>query len=133
MDHQCVAQGSVFAADGVGLGPDDPISTEASTDAPLSRAMAGVSIKIVDAGGAAFDAILHSVSPTRVTAILPSEVPVRRNVGGAAPRIRGIENDRRAFLKAANPEETLLFEGTGLCAVSGDEGSSDQRTGQLSF
>ena len=42
-------------------------------------------------------------------------------VGGAAPRIGGVEGDRVAFLNAANPGETLVFEGTGLGADSNDE------------
>ena len=148
-----IAQGSVFVADGLGLGPGDAVSREASTETPLSREMAGVSIKIMAAGGTAFDALLYSVSPTRVTAIVPSAVPIGNatlvltydgrvsapaplrivssafgfatvdgsGVGGAAPRIGGIEGDRVAFLNAANPGEKLLFEGTGLGAVSGDE------------
>ena len=145
-----IAQGSVFAVIGTGLGPEEPVIAEASADNPLRLELGGVTIKITS-GQVTTDAILYSVSPTKVTAILPSSTPVgngtvRLTYNGAtvtsAPfrivssalglssvpgngfggAVAQIKDlEKNTFTNAANPGETLVLQGSGLGADANDE------------
>lgn len=145
-----IAQGSVFALDGVGIGPEDPVKVEASHESPLKRDLEGVSVKVT-VGETIVDAILYSVSAKRVTAILPSATPVGTATvtlsyngqasnglpfqvvssafgfttfdgsGVGAGVVRIKDSELVGFLNSANPGMTLMFEGTGLGPDPNDE------------
>jgi uncharacterized protein (TIGR03437 family) len=68
-----VAQGSLFAVVGKGVGPAD--SQQATFPLPASAGLGGVSIKVA-VGGSTVDAIMVYVSANEVDAILPSSTPL---------------------------------------------------------
>src|SRR3974390_1675630 len=69
-----IAQGSLFAISGEGLGP--AVSSPATVDGfPLQPVLAGVSIRVTVAG-TAVDALPVYVSARRLGALLPSSTPL---------------------------------------------------------
>ena len=68
-----IAQGSLFAITGKGLGPDQ--LQQASFPLPTTDGLAGVTVQ-ANIGGTAVDCILVYVSSTEVGAILPSNTPL---------------------------------------------------------
>ena len=72
-----IAQGSLFAIIGSGLGPD-PIQF-ATFPLPARDGLAGVSVQVA-VGGSTVDAIMVFAAPTQVSAILPSSTPTGTGV-----------------------------------------------------
>ncbi len=135
---------------GTGLGPEEPVVAEATAENPLGFELGGVTIKFTS-GPAVANAILYSVSATKVTAILPSSTPVGSGtvaltyngatVTSAPFRVvssalglssvqgngfggavaRIKDGEPNTFTNAANPGETLVLEGSGLGADANDE------------
>src|SRR5258707_2627437 len=68
-----IAQGSLFAITGKGLGPDD--LQQASFPLPTTDGLAGVTVQ-ASVGGATVDCVMVYVRATEVGAILPSMTPV---------------------------------------------------------
>ena len=68
-----IAQGSLFAVSGKGVGPAD--IEQASFPLPTTAGLGGVSIQVA-VGGQTVDAIMVYVKPNEVGAILPSATPV---------------------------------------------------------
>jgi len=68
-----IAQGSVFAIFGTGLGPAVGVQVSAY---PLATSLAGVSITVLQPGGAMVAAIPLYVSATQINAVMPSDAPL---------------------------------------------------------
>jgi uncharacterized protein (TIGR03437 family) len=68
-----IAQGSIFAIFGQGLGP----ALAKVSVFPLSTTLAGVSVKVIQ-GNTRLDAIPLVVTPGQVNAIMPSNAPLGR-------------------------------------------------------
>jgi uncharacterized protein (TIGR03437 family) len=71
MPNYGIAQGSIFLL----AGTNDLTEVTASQKVPLQTTLAGVTITVM-VGGVTTQAIPYSVSPSQVTAILPSKTPV---------------------------------------------------------
>jgi len=141
-----IAQGSLFAVKGSGLGP--AVIVVAATF-PLSTSIANTSIK-VSVGGVTRDAIMYYSSAIQVAAILPSSVPAGHgtltvtyngatsasfpinvvkttigvfslNTSGGGDAIATLGSGFVTPLNAANPGDIVAFWATGLGPVSGDE------------
>jgi uncharacterized protein (TIGR03437 family) len=146
-----VAQGSVVAIFGAGLGPADLVQ---ATSYPLGKELGGVSVRAT-AGAASVDLWPLYVSSTQIGALLPSSAPlgtarftvtyrgqtsapeeadvVRRNFGaftvsamGAGPAsatnfISETNQPLNTLFTPARPGQVVTIWGTGLGPVSGDE------------
>lgn len=146
-----IAQGSVFAIFGTGLGPMGLVQADRF---PLAKELAGTSVRVTVKGAAA-DAYPLYVSEGQVGAILPSTTPlgdgtvtvsfqgqtsapqpivvVRRNFGvftlnqaGSGPAILQnfvAENNLpgNTLLTPARPGQTVILWGTGLGPVEAGE------------
>ncbi|HTP86824.1 MAG TPA: hypothetical protein VMJ34_07750 [Bryobacteraceae bacterium] len=141
-----IAQGSVFAIYGSGLGPSTAVN---ALTFPLPKNLGG-STASVNVNGTALDCLLLYASDRQVTALLPSATPLGTGTitvqyagGSASSPITVTDHTFGTFAwnqqgsgtgviaypdfslvtptKAANPGETLIIWGTGLGAVVGDE------------
>ena len=146
-----IAQGSLFAITGSGVGPDQAM--QAVFPLPAGDGLGGVTVTIT-AGGANVPAILVYVSANEVDAILPSGIPlgaatVRVNNNGAmatapltvvasafgiftsygggfGPALAFNVNDdgsmtQNGVSQSARPGQTVVLNGTGLGKIASDE------------
>ncbi|MFN7920778.1 MAG: hypothetical protein U0Q16_11810 [Bryobacteraceae bacterium] len=151
MSNAGIAQGSLFAVFGAGLGPSTLVTAGAY---PLSTTLASVSVRVT-AGGTGYDALPLYASARQVGAILPSAVPPGdatvhviyqgRSSAPASMRVRRaafgiftadqrgggpavVENVSSSGATAVNaptrplrPGQLAVIWGTGLGRVTGDE------------
>src|SRR5258708_25459233 len=68
-----IAQGSLFAIDGKGVGPDQ--FQQATFPLPTTEGLGGVTVQ-ASVGGATVDCIMVYVAPNEVGAIMPSNTPL---------------------------------------------------------
>lgn len=144
-----VAPGSQIAILGTDIGPAEPVQAT-GFPYPTTAGLGGVTVKVA-VGGASADAILLSVSATRVVAVVPSTVPVgaaqvsltvggvtvsgnveivatnfgvftTTNSGSGPAKVKNIaDNAAITFVAPARPGQQIALLGTGLGPVSGDE------------
>lgn len=151
--NRAIAQGSVFAIFGKGLGPSTLMQVQSF---PLTATLGGTSVKI-STGGRTIDALPIYVSDGQVGAVLPSSTPlgagtvtvtfqgetsapeaitvVRRSFGvftlnqaGSGPAIVqnfNSESDQplNSLITPARPGQSVTLWGTGLGPVAADDAS----------
>jgi uncharacterized protein (TIGR03437 family) len=145
-----IAPGSMFVAFGTNLGP---VTLTQATAFPLGTTLGGTSVQI-SAGGKTFDAPLNYTSAGQVVGILPSAVPsgaatmtiTYNGAKSAAQSFTVSENSFGTFAvnaagtgpgaitsaagavftstAAANPGDAAVIYGTGLGAISGNDGDT---------
>jgi uncharacterized protein (TIGR03437 family) len=151
-----IAQGAMFAVKGANLGPADVVIANAF---PLTTSIGGTSIKVT-VNGTTVDAIMYYSLAAQVAAILPSKTPTgtgtlsltyngqtatapivvtQSNIGIFTVNTSGT-GDAIAFLNsdnglitpthAVNGGDVVIFWGTGLGPVSGDETQPATQTDQ---
>jgi uncharacterized protein (TIGR03437 family) len=151
-----IAQGSIFAIFGDGLGPEAAVETQSL---PLPQTLAEVSVEI-KAGSTTNFAYLFCVSARQISALLPSGTPlgnatvtvvyrgersspaavvvaIRKvglftlNQGGSGPAVAQnfISSQNQPFnslLAPAHPGQVVTLWATGMGAVQGDEAGAAQ-------
>jgi uncharacterized protein (TIGR03437 family) len=138
-----IAQGSLFAVQGTGIGPDQVPSLPDLSKGPLTTSLSGVSVNIT-VNGTTVQAPLYYVSAGQNAGVLPSNTPVGTGtitisfngqtsatapitvVPSAFGLSSGVLNASKGYgyvtaATAANPGDTIILWGTGLGASSGDE------------
>ena len=127
-----VAPGSIVSGFGAGLA----LATEAAAGVPLPLTLAGVQVRITDAGGGAHQAPLYFVSPSQVNFVMPETVAAGQavvavsragvvratgvaQVADVAPGIFTANADARgvpaAIAVRGRPDGTQTFEAVFQC------------------
>jgi uncharacterized protein (TIGR03437 family) len=143
-----VAQGSIFAVKGSGLGPSTLLEVQ-SFPWPSTQGLAGTTIQVT-VGSVTSNCILIYSWTSQVAAVLPSATPVGTgtltltyqgakvstaiqvvaanfgsltlNGGGTGPAVvTDVYYNAITMVNPARPGQTLILWGTGLGAVTGDE------------
>ena len=139
-----IAQGSLFAVIGSGLGPDK--TAHAHYPLPTSLGLHGVTVDIA-IGRKTLSAIMVAVGPNEVDAILPSKTPLGPgvltvhyketsasypvtivksafgmifNAGAFNVEVDGAVTPNSGF-QSAHPGQKMIVRGTGLGPIKGDE------------
>ncbi|MEO8125716.1 MAG: hypothetical protein ABJF23_22830 [Bryobacteraceae bacterium] len=136
-----IAQGSLFALKGTGLGLAQTPSLPDLTQGPLTTSLSGVSVSIT-VGGVTAQAPLYYVFDKQIAGILPSATPVgtgtvtvtfNGQTSAAAPitvvaaafglsgGMLNAANLPLAPARVAHPGDTVILWGSGLGAAAGDE------------
>ncbi len=148
LPNASIAQGSLFAIFGAGLGPS--LGIQASSFPLTPDGFQGTSVSVTVAGTMLKAPVLYT-SATQVNAMLPSAAPVGSgtltvayngktsapvtidvvansfgnfaiNQAGSGPgAITNANYQALSFMNAANPGEPMILWGTGLGPVTGDE------------
>jgi uncharacterized protein (TIGR03437 family) len=140
-----IAQGALFAVVGANLGPAQPV--QATFPLPTTDGLGGVTITIAASDGSTINGIMVYATLNEVDAILPSSTAlgaatVTVNNGGTTASfpfnvvqtafgiftgagVYNVNPDGSTTLNApgqsAQPEQTILINGTGLGAIPSDE------------